>query len=287
LTTRGGACFDGRARANAGPASQPVAFVKAPVSIRITILGKSPAWQDAGGACSGYLLRYGGRTVVLDCGNGVFAKLRAQIPYEQVDELIITHLHADHMVDLVPFAYALFYGPKLREGRPVLHAPPGAREAWRSLCSAFGTETLLEDAFDLREYDPAAELAIEGARVRFQLVPHFIETYAAEVQLDGEAERFVFSADCGPNEELVEFARGADLLLIEAAREGVPGEAPDPSAGHLSGEQAGAIGRRAEVRRLVVTHYSDQLDAAKVRANVEAAYGGPVEMAVEGATYEV
>ena len=44
--------------------------------MRLTVLGKSPSWQDAGGACSGYLLEDGDTTVLLDCGNGVFGKLR-------------------------------------------------------------------------------------------------------------------------------------------------------------------------------------------------------------------
>ena len=47
------------------------------MSIRLTILGKSPSWQDRDGACSGYLLELGGRALLIDCGNGVFAKLRS------------------------------------------------------------------------------------------------------------------------------------------------------------------------------------------------------------------
>ena len=46
--------------------------------MRITVLGKSPAWQDVDGACSGYLVEGGGQTVLLDCGPGVFAKLRTR-----------------------------------------------------------------------------------------------------------------------------------------------------------------------------------------------------------------
>ena len=58
--------------------------------MRITVLGKSPAWQDAGGACSGYLIEEGGTTVLLDCGNGVFGKLREHVDYTEVDAVVIT-----------------------------------------------------------------------------------------------------------------------------------------------------------------------------------------------------
>ena len=45
--------------------------------MKLTVLGKSPSWQDAGGACSGYLIEDGASTaLLLDCGNGVFSKLR-------------------------------------------------------------------------------------------------------------------------------------------------------------------------------------------------------------------
>ena len=70
--------------------------------MRIKVLGKSPAWQDAGGACSGYLLEEGDTTLLLECGNGVFAKLREHVDYTDVDAVLVTHLHADHFVDLVP-----------------------------------------------------------------------------------------------------------------------------------------------------------------------------------------
>jgi ribonuclease BN (tRNA processing enzyme) len=249
--------------------------------MRLTILGKSPSWQDSDGACSGYLLEVGGQRLLLDCGNGVFAKLRRLDDYQRVDAVLISHLHADHLLDLVPFAYALTYGPQLREARPQLHAPPGAHAALQRLCSAWGSDMLIENAFEIVEYDPAAPLELGALRLRFQLVPHYVPSYAVEVRADGR--RLVFSADCGPNDELVELARGANLLLIEATV-----EEPDlESNAHLTAEQAGEIGRRAGVERLVVTHFSDQLDVARLRARAEEAFGRGVELAAEGGSFEV
>ena len=76
------------------------------------MLGKSPAWQDAGGACSGYLIEEGETSILLDCGNGVFGKLRERIDYIDVDAVVITHVHADHFIDLVPYAYGLLLAPR-------------------------------------------------------------------------------------------------------------------------------------------------------------------------------
>src|SRR3954454_12372955 len=122
--------------------------------MRLTVLGKSPSWQDADGACSGYLVEEGDACLLVDCGNGVFAKLRRYCDYAAVDAVVISHLHADHFLDLVPFSYALTYGPRAQAAaeppRPVLHAPAGAGETLRRVVGAWGSEDLVEGAFDLR-----------------------------------------------------------------------------------------------------------------------------------------
>lgn len=261
-------------------------------SLRITVLGKSPAWQDAGGACSGYLVERDGAAVLLDCGNGVFGKLRARLDYLDVDAVVISHLHADHFLDLVPFAYALIYGSRRAPaagdsrpgaGRPVLHAPPGARALFRRVVGAWGPEDLIERAFEVREYAADEELEIGGLGARFHAVPHFVATHAVELAAPGRG-RFTFGADSRPSDDLIAFARGTDLLLIEATL-AIPER--DGDRGHLTAREAGEHGRRAGARRLVLTHHSDELDAAELRRAAEDAFGGPVELAAEGAVYEV
>ena len=255
--------------------------------MRLTVLGKSPSWQDAGGACSGYLIQEHGVSVLIDCGNGVFAKLRERIDYVDIDAVVISHLHADHILDLVPFASGLRYAPS-RQGteapaRPRLIAPPGAREALAGLCTAGGMRAEhIEGAFALTVYDPADALAVGGLNARFRPVPHFIPCNAVELEEDGA--RFTFSADCAPNDALCELARGTDLLLIEAT---LPVPEREGERGHLTPFEAGEHGARAGAKRLVLTHLSDELDAAWARGEAERAFGGPVEIAREGAVYDV
>src|SRR3954468_3456477 len=85
--------------------------------MRLTVLGKSPSWQDADGACSGYLVEEGDTCLLVDCGNGGFSKLRRFRDYSAVHAVVISHLHADHFLDLVPFASALTSAPKRRPVR--------------------------------------------------------------------------------------------------------------------------------------------------------------------------
>jgi ribonuclease BN (tRNA processing enzyme) len=255
-----------------------------PGVVRITVLGKSPAWQDAGGACSSYLIEADGHRLLLDCGNGAFGKLRAACDFTTVEAVVISHLHADHFFDLVPYAYALTLSPLAREtgARPILHAPPGGLEAFRRVAGTWNDEQLIERAFDVREYDASAELKAGPLKVRFHEVPHFVRTHA--VQVRGAGGSFTYGADCAPNDEIVAFARETDLLMLESA---VAKPSTDGVRGHLTPSEAGAHGRRASARRLVLTHISQDVDSDWARAEAERSFGGPVEIAVEGAVYEV
>src|ERR687894_1869206 len=263
--------------------------------MQLTVLGKSPSWQDAGGACSGYLIEEGDTAVLVDCGNGVFAKLRERIDYVDVDAVVLSHLHADHFLDLIPFAYALTYAPRQQPvpvdrwpgtdtpARPVLHAPPGARDCFRRVVGAWGSEDLIENAFDLREYDKDETLHAGPLTLRFQLVPHYVATHAVEITSAANGgRRITYGADHAPSEELCAFARDTDLLFLEAT---LPRPERDGTRGHLTPEEAGEHGRKAGARRLVLTHLSDELDADWARREAERGFGGPVEIAREGAVY--
>ncbi len=264
--------------------------------MRITVLGKSPSWQDVDGACSGYLIQDADTSLLLDCGNGVFGKLRKHLDYTELDAVLITHLHADHTLDLVPYSYALTYAPRQQPvpvppwpgtdnpARPQLFAPPGATETFRRLCGSWGNDDLIEAAFDLSEYDPAAKTRIGSFEVRFREVPHFITTYAVDIRSREDRGRFTFSADCRPTDELVEIAKGTDLLLVEAT---LPRPERTGIRGHLTPSEAGEHARRAGAKRCVLTHISDELDETWARKQGEAAFGQTVEIAREGAVFEV
>ncbi|WP_354698680.1 hypothetical protein DSM112329_04370 [Paraconexibacter sp. AEG42_29] len=268
--------------------------------MRITVLGKSPAWQDAGGACSGYLVEEGDTCVLLDCGNGVFGKLRSHRDYIAVDAVVISHLHADHIFDLVPFASALTYAPRQQPVpvdrwpgvespvRPALYAPHGAREAFSLICQGGGMfPDHIEQAFDLHEYGPGDDVTIGPLALSFAAVPHYLPTCAIDVRIaegGADARRFTFGADSAPNDEIVAFAQGTDLLVLEAT---LPRPERSGIRGHLTPREAGEHAARAGARRLVLTHISDELDALWAVDEAGAVFDGEVLVAAEGAVYSV
>jgi ribonuclease BN (tRNA processing enzyme) len=263
--------------------------------MRLTVLGKSPSWQDAGGACSGYLIEDGDTAILVDCGNGVFSKLRLHRDYVDLDAVVLSHLHADHFLDLVPYAYALTYAPRQQPvpvhrwpgtdnpSRPRLCAPPGAREVFRRVVGAWGQEELIENAFHLEEYDAKETLEIGPLRVRFCEVPHFLTTYAMRIESRNGGGRIAYGADSSPTGELSDFARDADVLLIEAT---LPRPERSGKRGHLTPREAGEHARAAGAKRVVITHFSDELGTDWARDEAAEGFGGAVEVAREGAVYE-
>jgi ribonuclease BN (tRNA processing enzyme) len=265
--------------------------------VRITVLGKSPAWQDADGACSGYLVEDEDVCLLVDCGSGVFSKLRRFRDYVEVDAVVISHMHADHFLDLIPFACALTYAPRQQPvpvdrwpgtdhpACPRLLVPAGATQVLRTITDAGGQPHLLDDAFALSEYDPSQTIEVGSLRVRFQPVPHYLPSNAIQVRTDGVPARCVtFGADHGPTDALDGFAATSDLMLLEAT---LPRPEREGPRGHLTPAEAGEHAARCNAGRLVLTHISDELDTEWALAEARRAYGGPVEVAREGAVYEL
>jgi ribonuclease BN (tRNA processing enzyme) len=261
--------------------------------MRVTVLGKSPAWQDAGGACSGYLVEDSSTCVLLECGNGVFAKLRRVRDYTRTDAIVISHMHADHFFDLIPYAFALSYAPRQQPvpvarwsgvedpPRPPLYLPPNGRSVVNAVAAAIGADDLIENAFDVHEYDPAAGLTLGSLELKFQAVPHYVETWAMRFS-DAAKNSFVFGADCRPNDEIVDFAADADLLVMEST---LPRPERSGMRGHLTPQEAGEHANRASAKQLVLTHISDELDHLWAKSQAEVAFGGPVAVAGEGSVF--
>lgn len=255
--------------------------------MRITVLGKSPSWQDAGGACSGYLVQDAGTCVLLDCGSGVLGQLRCLVDYLDIDAIVVSHLHADHFLDLIPYAHALTYSPRQQAGapaRPRLCMPPGGVELLRQLAVAGGQPEIFDAAFALGEYDVGETLELGCLRARFQPVPHFIPANAIEIRSTHGAARFVYGADHGPTDVLHDFAAGADLLVLEAT---LAHPEAGTERGHLTAGEAAAIATDCAARRLVLTHITDELDCDAALDEARRAYAGPVEIARIGAAYDV
>ena len=263
--------------------------------MKITVLGKSPSWQDAGRRLQRLPDRGGGRRRCCStAATASSAKLRERIDYVDLDAVLISHLHADHFLDLVPYSYALTYAPKQQPvpvhtwpgtdqpARPRLIAPPGARDVFRQVVGAWGNDDLIENAFELEEYAPGDSVDVGEITASFHPVPHFIDTFAVNITRRRQRAGSSYSADTRPGRR---DRRDRPRRRPAAGRGDAapPGahrrpRAPDPRGGRRAREA------RRRAKRVVITHISDELGDDWAREEAERGFGGPVEVAREGAT---
>jgi ribonuclease BN (tRNA processing enzyme) len=237
------------------------------------VLGCAPASGNPGEPCSGYLVTAGGSRVLLDCGPGVLSSLLAR-DAAPLDAIVLSHLHFDHVADLIPLGYAHTLGLASEWKAPALYAPPGGIARLTALCEAsgHGGDHLVACGLTLGEYEPGAELAIGDARLTFRELLHPGTSHAIRVEAGGGA--LVYSGDTALTPALAEHAAGAPLLLTEAT-------ALPASNVHLPAVEAGRIARESGCRALVLTHLDVRERTAALRQASEA-FGAPVQAAVPG-----
>jgi ribonuclease BN (tRNA processing enzyme) len=220
------------------------------MSVKLTVVGCSPAWPNPGGAQSGYLVEGDGR-LLLDCGPGVLARLREREDWPGVDAIAITHFHLDHWGDLVPWVWGNTFGPGSGREPPELWLPPGGREVLAQLGERLGSREMFENAFRVSEYAARERFTAAGYDVLALRVPHY-DLLAFGFRVSANGKTLAYSGDSGPCGELPELARDADLFLCEATL-----LAPNPEGGlrgHLAADEAYAAFREAGAKRLLLTH---------------------------------
>ncbi len=254
--------------------------------MNLTILGASAACPAPGGACSSYLVQHDATNLVLDCGPGSLPNLRRALDYRAVTAVVLSHLHADHILDLVPYHDGLRYSPDAQADlRVPLWVPPGGVARLQALGGALGHDaSYFGSTFEVREYDQEGRLTLGAIHLTFAPTQHYVPCWAIRCTAGGAT--LVYSADSGPTPVLADLARGADLFLCEATL-----LQPDPGdprqRGHLTAAEAGAIAQAAGVRHLLLTHLWPELGLPALLAAAQAAFAGPVELAREGARYMV
>lgn len=214
---------------------------------------------------------------MLDLGTGGFANVRRYVEYDKIAAVIITHMHADHFIDLVPLRYALRYGPHKRPTKMPVYLPPDGAKMLKQLVGAFADEggDFLNEVFDVKEYDPSRTLRIDGAKIRFAPTAHYIPAFAVRWEKDGSS--VTYSADTAPDERVIALARESDVFLCEATLR--YGETEHGMRGHATAVEAAEMARAAGARRLVLTHYGEESTSRDLDEAAREAFSGEILVA--------
>ncbi len=160
--------------------------------------------------------------------------------------VVIGHMHADHYLDLAGLRYLFPWAGEPPVRLPV-HLPPGGRPRLDALASAISERPgFFDDAFAVDEYDPEVELAVGPLRLRFMRGQHYVPAWGVSI-VAPDGARLVYTGDTGPSEAMTEFARGCDVLLVEATLRDAADD--DPRRGHLTPEEAIELATDADAGR--------------------------------------
>lgn len=249
----------------------------------LTVLGCSGSIGGPDSPASGYLIEVPGcAPVVVDMGPGVLGALQRHVDPEDAT-ILLSHLHADHCLDLPSLLVLRRFGPRADDlARVSLIGPSGT--AYRiGVASAEepGAVDDLTDTFDVSSWDVAPEFEVRdddedvALHVRAARVNHPPESYGLRMTTTS-GRVLAYSGDTAYCDQLVELASGADVFLCEASWT----HAEDRPPGiHMSGAEAGRTAARAGVGMLVLTHIPPWTDREAVRAEAAAEFDGEVLLA--------
>jgi ribonuclease BN (tRNA processing enzyme) len=216
--------------------------------------------------------------LVLDLGAGSLrALLRNGLNFSAIDVLALTHLHPDHVGDLVPFLFATRYSLGYTRTEPFrLLAARGFARFHGLLKEAFaGWVEPPPGLMDLKELAPDAPDSVHDRDVVIKSAPtnHTAGSLAYRVEAQGRS--LVYSGDTDVSDSLVDLAKNADLLVLEAAN-------PFKVQGHLTPAEAGRLAAKAGARRLLLTHFYPPCDEVDVVADAAREFPGEVLRAEDG-----
>ncbi|MCD6638897.1 MAG: MBL fold metallo-hydrolase [Nocardioides sp.] len=256
--------------------------------MRLTVVGSSGSYPGPDSAASCYLLEAegpgeGGDTrtwrILLDLGNGALGQLHRYVDPLTIDGVFLSHLHADHCMDLCGYYVMRKYHPTGPQPLLPVWGPSGTAER---MARAYDLplDPGMTEEFEFRAYDAPVDLG--PFRVEARRVEHPVEAYALRVEAGDRS--LVYSGDTAPCPAFDELAKATDLLLAEASfQEG----RDNPPALHLTGADCGRTAAAAGVGRLLLTHIPPWYDKDVALTQARALWSGPLGLALPGDVHEV
>lgn len=239
-----------------------------------TVIGYWGGYPGAREASSGYLAEHEGFHLLVDCGSGVLAQLQSFVDIENLDAVILSHYHHDHVADIGPLQYA-----RLVKSYTVGKLPE--MPIYGHTVDDAGFARLTHQPYTKGvAYNPEQSLNIGPFMISFMKTEHPVSCFAMRLEAGGKT--IVYTADSAYLPGFADFAEGAELLVSEcnfyAGQDG-------SEAGHMNSTEAATIAKEAGADRLLLTHlphFGDHEDLVKQAREV---YAGQIDLARIGWTW--
>lgn len=250
--------------------------------MKLTVLGSGSCMVVQGGRTpSAYLLEVQDTVLMIDTGTGSTRNLpKIGTSVEELDAVVNTHRHPDHVSDLIPLVQDKIVRSGSRDEQDIqLYGPEGHTNYVDTRLREevpIGLDQF-EDEFgfglDILEIDQVSE--VEGIALDSIEADHGPEDFRClSLRFEAEGKEVVFTGDTDYHEGLIDFAEGADLLITDCSK---PHEMK--SEGHMTGKESGELARKADVETLLLSHLYPEADEHGVREEAEEEFSGEVLVA--------
>lgn len=274
--------------------------------MRVTLLGTGCPIADPDRFGPAALVRGERANILVDCGSGVTQRLlTAGCPGRDIDALLLTHLHSDHLVDLYQLIISSWHQGRDRPQR--IFGPPGTQayvdglmELWRreregriaheQRPNSAGLEVEVEEVADGRVLELGDVLA-KVVEVNHRPVP-----CAFGFVFESGGDKAVISGDTAYCPELIAAARDADLLVHEVFLHHELPEVPgvrtrggieNVASYHTLSNMVGEVATESNTGCLMLTHFvPTRFNRAELLAEVRAVYSGPLIIGEDLMTFD-
>jgi ribonuclease BN (tRNA processing enzyme) len=253
--------------------------------MKVTILGSGTITPDKDRNAAGIGVRTSDLWMLVDMGPGVLRRMtEAEIDVRWLDVVLITHFHPDHVSDLAPFLFGSNYAhhePRLEQFHLV--GPRGLQEFYDGMVNLYGHWIVPSgDRLLIKELDPSGPdtAVFGGVTVRSAPSAHSFPSLSYRIEVDGVS--LTVSGDTDFSENLIDLARGTDLLVCEASfPDGMKVE------GHMVPSEAAETARRAGAKKLMLTHFYPPCKGQDIVSQAALVFSGEISEARDLMTIEV
>lgn len=239
---------------------------------RAIILGSSAALSDAEHDYTHFLLQGEGAPILVDCGSNPMGKFPVfDVDFNTIEDVILTHVHADHVAGYPNFVTEMWLLGRTAPLR--VHGLDHCLSRIENMMYGFAWDTMplrfIIDYIRVPELNNVPVLENDDFIIRGWQTKHFIPTMGLRIENKITGKVLAYTCDTEPIPPLVDLARNADILLHEAAGEGL---------GHSSARQAGVVARHACAKSLYLIHYPPPFynDISSLLPDAQSVYEGDV-----------
>ncbi|RPF52041.1 MBL fold metallo-hydrolase [Aquisalibacillus elongatus] len=241
--------------------------------MEIKTIGFWGAYPEKGEATSCYLVKKNNFHLVIDLGSGALSRLQHYIDIKDINAVVLSHFHNDHIADVGAFQYACLVQQQLKQ-------LPGKIPIYASTDNPRPFEKLNHQATEARAFDERKKQQIGPFYLSFLETKHPKPCYAMRIECGDDV--VVYTADTSYFKELVEFSKDADLLIAETSfYRGMDGS----KAGHMTSDDVAKLAQKANVNEVWLTHLPHFGEHDQLLNEVSEGYDGPIQLAKEGLTW--